>query len=120
MTLKKLKACPDSPNCVSSQAIRESQLIQPIEYQGTSEQAMAKLVDIIRDLPDTHIVESSDNYVHAEFQTKWLRFTDDVEFLLDKTDKTIQVRSASRVGYSDFGTNRKRLEMIKNLFGNTE
>ncbi len=116
MIPNRLKQCPDRPNCVSSQAVRESQLIQPIKYQGTAEQAMAKLVSIIQELPNTHIVERNENYVHAEFQTKWLKFTDDVELLLDKNNKTIQVRSASRVGYSDFGTNRKRLERIKNLF----
>ncbi len=116
MTEKRLKACPDSPNCISSQAVRGSQFIEPIKYQGSAERAMAELLKIIQTLPRTRIVEHSDGYIRAEFQTKWLRFTDDVELLLDRTNKTVQLRSASRVGYSDFGTNLKRLDMIKNLY----
>jgi uncharacterized protein (DUF1499 family) len=61
-------------------------------------------------------VNEESGYIHAEC-TSWLfRFTDDVEFALDDAQKIIQVRSASRVGYSDLGANRKRVETIRRLF----
>jgi uncharacterized protein (DUF1499 family) len=44
-----------------------------------------------------------------------MRFVDDVEFLFDDTNKKIHVRSASRVGYSDMGVNRKRVEELRKL-----
>lgn len=77
---------------------------------------MARLLEIIQTLPRTRIIKHDGNYLHAEFQTKWLKFTDDVELLLDRDNMTVHLRSASRVGYSDLGANRKRLEMIKNLY----
>jgi uncharacterized protein (DUF1499 family) len=45
-----------------------------------------------------------------------LRFVDDVEFLLVPAERVIHVRSASRVGYSDLGTNRKRVEALRAKF----
>jgi uncharacterized protein (DUF1499 family) len=38
-------------------------------------------------------------------RTLVFRFTDDVELLLAAYGKTIDMRSASRLGYSDMGTN---------------
>ena len=57
-------------------------------------------------------MESTDRYLYAEFQTLVFRFTDDVEFLVDETNDRVDFRSASRVGYSDLGVNRKRMTTI--------
>ncbi|HEY9596037.1 MAG TPA: DUF1499 domain-containing protein, partial [Cyanophyceae cyanobacterium] len=43
-------------------------------------------------------------------------FVDDVEFFLDDNANVIQVRSASRLGESDLGVNRKRIETIRAEF----
>ena len=53
------------------------------------------------------------SYIHAEFRTRLLRFVDDVEFRLESETNEIAVRSASRVGYSDLGANRRRLERLR-------
>jgi uncharacterized protein (DUF1499 family) len=61
----------------------------------------------------SNIVTVGDDYIHAEFTSAFFRFVDDVEFYFDSDAKTIHMRSASRIGYSDFGVNRKRLDDIK-------
>jgi uncharacterized protein (DUF1499 family) len=48
----------------------------------------------------------------------FLKFVDDLEIRIDSTQKVIHIRSASRVGYSDMGVNRKRTELLKKLFNN--
>jgi len=62
------------------------------------------------------VVTEDGCYIHVEFTSFVFRFVDDAEFLLDEAVKTIHVRSASRIGYSDLGVNRKRVEMIRSRF----
>ena len=114
--LKQLAPCPQTPNCVSSETSDAHHYIKPISYEGTAEEAKARLRQTILSIPRTQIVNEESGYIHAEC-TSWLfRFTDDVEFVFDDTQKVIQMRSASRVGYSDLGANRKRVETIRRLF----
>ena len=58
---------------------------------------------------------TTETYLHAEFKSAVFRFVDDVEFFADEGAGVIQVRSAARVGNSDLGVNRKRLETIRAL-----
>jgi uncharacterized protein (DUF1499 family) len=85
--------------------------MDPIAYGGPVDEARAKLLRILG-RPRVEIVESTDLYVHAVFTTRIMRFKDDVEFLFDPDAGVVQFRSASRVGRSDFGTNRRRMESI--------
>ncbi|EQA36775.1 PF07386 family protein [Leptospira inadai serovar Lyme str. 10] len=114
----KLLACPNSPNCVSSQIppTDEKHSISPLVYQSKSEEAKKKLVEVIRSLPRTEIVTEKNDYIYAEFTSFTMRYVDDVEFFFAPDQKTIHVRSASRLGYSDMGVNRKRIETIRELF----
>jgi uncharacterized protein (DUF1499 family) len=112
----KLKPCPDSPNCVSSMSEDLSHYIEPFKYEGTPQEAMKKLLLIIKSLSRTQVIVSENNYIHAEFKSMVFRFVDDVEFYFDDQAAIIHVRSASRVGYSDFGANRKRIEKIREQF----
>ena len=66
-------------------------------------------------MPRAKLIEEDDSYLHFEFTSLLLRFVDDVEFLFDEESKTIHFRSASRVGYGDFGVNRRRMEEIRKL-----
>ncbi len=111
----KLKKCPDTPNCVSSQE-EGSHFIEPVKYSGTLKDARSALLDILKNMKRTEVVISEDNYIHAESTSLLFRFVDDVEFYLDDSAKLIHVRSASRVGRSDLGVNRKRVEGIRNKF----
>lgn len=112
----KLRACPSSPNCVCSQDADTEHSIPALKYAGDASVAWGKLQGVIRGLPRTRVVSADDKYLHVEFTTALMRFVDDVEFLLDSEAKTIHVRSASRVGHSDLGTNRRRVEEIRKRF----
>lgn len=111
----KLQLCPDSPNCVSSQSIQPAHAIEPLAYDGSWPQAKEKLLQTLRSMKRCRIVTEQADYIHAEFTSAIFRFVDDVEFLADDVRKIIHVRSASRVGYSDFGVNQRRVEAIRNL-----
>lgn len=112
----KLQECPDKPNCVSSMTGEESHFIEPFKYTGDLKSAKSILVEIIKSSERARVVSDTDNYIHAEFKSRLFRFTDDVEFLIDDKTKTVHIRSASRVGYSDMGVNRKRMENLRRIF----
>ncbi|MFZ4539383.1 DUF1499 domain-containing protein [Propionivibrio sp.] len=110
--------CPDSPNCVSSQASAESQRVEPLRYNGDAVQAQSRLLMALNGMQRVRIERTDEGYIHAVFRSALLGFEDDVEFHFDSTG-AIQVRSASRVGYSDFGVNRQRVEDIRTRFAAT-
>ncbi|MGL5058778.1 MAG: DUF1499 domain-containing protein [Microcoleus sp.] len=108
-----LAPCPNSPNCVSSFSQDVAHKIEPLAYNSEPAAAMANLKEAIESLAKTKIITATDNYIYAEFTSSLMGFVDDVEFLLDETAKVIHVRSASRLGESDLGVNRKRIETIR-------
>lgn len=109
-----LAPCPDKPNCVISQGNDEQHFIPPFRYTGTREAAVADLRQIIRVMDRAYIIEERNDYLRVEFVTSHMRFRDDAEFYFAEPG-LIHVRSGSRLGYSDFGKNRKRLERIRRL-----
>ena len=109
-----LTACPGSPNCVSSQATDDKHRIAPLDFTGDPDQAFGQLKLLLGQRADTTIIEESAGYLRVELRT--LLFVDDGEFLLDRTHQVIHLRSASRLGYSDFGKNRSRMEVIRRQF----
>jgi uncharacterized protein (DUF1499 family) len=111
----RLADCPSKPNCVSSQAADEDHAVAPFRYQGGKKAAFKRLKKIVESFERSTIVAESDNYLHVECKSTIMRFVDDVEFYFPKK-KVIHVRSASRLGYSDFGVNRKRVEQLRKLF----
>lgn len=114
----RLDDCPNKPNCVCSQASRDDQQIEPLAFTGSASDAMQVLLNCLRGFPRTKIREQTANYVHVTFRTAVFQFVDDGEFLLDSGDQNsgvqkLHMRSASRIGYSDMGANRKRLEKLR-------
>ncbi|WP_448563274.1 DUF1499 domain-containing protein [Trichothermofontia sp.] len=109
----KLAPCPSSPNCVSSQSQDTQHRIDPLAYSTEGKTAFAALQQVVAQQEHTRILEATDTYLYAEFSTPLLGFVDDVEFWLDEANNVIQVRSASRLGESDLGVNRKRIETIR-------
>jgi uncharacterized protein (DUF1499 family) len=109
-----LAACPASPNCVSSRAADEGHYIAPLVFSDAPDVAFARLKQVLMHRSDTRIIEEQPGYLRAEFHTTF--FVDDGEFLLDPVQRVIQVRSASRLGYSDLGKNRSRLEEVRRQF----
>ncbi|HYN44470.1 MAG TPA: DUF1499 domain-containing protein, partial [Candidatus Limnocylindrales bacterium] len=111
VTEGRLAPCPGSPNCVSSEATAAEQRVEPLRYDGDAAQARARLLEVLNGMERVRIVQSTDDYLHAEFRSAVFGFVDDVEFYFSPPG-TIQVRSASRTGYSDFGVNRQRVETV--------
>lgn len=112
----RLAPCSARPNCVSSQATDKRHAIKPFAFSGRPETAMAAIRGILNDMPRTTIIRQSKDYIQAECASRLLGFTDDLEFYCDAGRKVIHVRSASRLGYSDLGVNRKRVEAIRKAF----
>jgi len=110
-----LATSPKSPNCVSSQALGKAN-IAPLTFTGSSSNAWTALTSIMSAQKGVSQTEVSDIYMHIECKTPLLGFVDDLEFYLDDQNKTIHVRSASRLGYSDLGKNRQRVERIRSAF----
>jgi uncharacterized protein (DUF1499 family) len=114
----RLAACPASPNCVSTQAEDAEHRIEALRFTGTSVEAMAKLKQALAGLPRTQIITETTDYLHAECRSLIFRYPDDVEFWIDEPNQAIHMRSASRLGRSDFGVNRARMEGIRAAFDN--
>lgn len=128
----RLPDCPESPNCVSSQAPADSpQFIEPIRISPSPALALhearrqvhgAALKALTR-LGDVRLLTVEPTYIHAEVRTPVVAFRDDVQLLIEVTrgqpngdpegDMTVHMRSASRLGYSDLGVNRRRLERLR-------
>jgi uncharacterized protein (DUF1499 family) len=109
-----------SLNTVSSQAALHPHTnyhkIAPFKFVGDPALAMARLQKIVVGMEGASVVSAQPDYLYAEFQTKLLKFIDDVEFSLDAAKGEINMRSASRLGRKDFGVNRERLERIRAAF----
>lgn len=115
MSTEKPSPCPDSPNCVSSQADDEHHFIAPFIYTGTLPEAQKNLISILQSIPRARTISIERNSIQVEFTSALFRFIDDAEFYFPENENLIHVRSASRVGYYDFGVNRTRLERIRKL-----
>ncbi len=109
----KLRACPSSPNCVQSEGADADHAIEPFPYKtdrATSERALEAA---LKGLPNTEIKARSSNHWHAHSVSRLFRFIDDIEVRFDDVRGEIHLRSASRVGYSDMGANRKRMAALR-------
>lgn len=104
--------CPDKPNCVSSFATTEQHGIEALKV--TAPEDFKKLAGILKAIDNCAIITEEDAYIRAEFTSSLMGYVDDVEFAL--VADTIHVRSASRLGYSDLGVNRERIESIRAEF----
>ena len=111
----RLSPCPDSPNCVSSDASDASHRIESFEIIIPADAAWRVAREVVNSLPRTKITQATDNYLHAECTSVVLRFVDDLELELRADERVIAVRSASRTGYWDFGVNRRRVESLREV-----
>ncbi len=112
----KLRSCPITPNCVNSEENWPLSGIEPISYEGSPEEARTRLLAILKDRKRVNVVKVEDRYIYAEFTSAIIGFVDDVEFLIVEAPKVIHVRSASRLGITDFFVNRIRVEGIRERF----
>lgn len=109
----RLQSCPNTPNCVSSEATDSEHQIADLKYLG--DDTIATIKAIVLAQPGAAVISETGDYLYAEFTSKLMGFVDDVEFYVDRNAQTVKVRSASRLGQSDLGVNRKRVETIRSL-----
>lgn len=109
-----LASCPESPNCVVSQGdADEDHSISPIEYTSDRDTARDLLLKVLSVVPRTDVIDQTDDYIHVESTSRLLGFVDDGEFYFPADESVIHVRSSARMGESDLGVNRRRLEQIR-------
>ena len=117
----RLRACPSSPNCVSSDADKSdtTHYVAPLVLTAEPDAAWRAAEEAVGRIPRTEIVASSPGYLHAECTSALMGYVDDLELHMRPSDGVIAVRSASRIGYGDMGVNRKRVEDLRtDLAGN--
>ena len=111
----RLAPCPWTPNCVSSDARDESHLAPGFRLAVPAADAWRLARSAVLSLPRTKIIAETDDYLHAECSSAFFGFVDDFELHLRPTQGMIAVRSAARLGHSDFGVNRRRVETLRSL-----
>lgn len=111
----KLAPCPSSPNCVCSQSPTSDSehYIAPLSLKTSAPEAIASIKTIVESMERTMVITETDSYLYAEFTSAMMGYVDDVEFYADAAEQVVHVRSASRLGQSDLGVNRKRVEDIR-------
>ena len=109
----RLAPCPASPNCVCSDGCDPQHRVQPFRLKLPAAEAWEAVKQVAQQLPRTRIISQTDTYLHAECSSAVFGFVDDLELHLRPENRFIAVRSASRLGYSDFGVNRRRIENLR-------
>lgn len=109
-----LDPCPKTPNCVSTLAPPDDRqhAMPPIPFTIPPQAVVHAIMDVVAEQPRARVVSRDTQYVRAEFRSRLFRFVDDVVFYVDLAAHVVHFRSASRVGRSDFGVNRKRMELL--------
>lgn len=111
----KLRSCPNRPNCICSDFENHESQVEPLVFTGDVENAWNNARAAVQDIGGK-IRKETNSYLWATFTSRVFRFVDDLELRLDSTHRIIHVRSASRVGYLDFGVNKKRVQNLRIRF----
>ena len=114
----RLLPCPPSPNCVSSLAPPSDSThhVEPLVMHKSLESTLGGIKAVLASMPRTLILSESSDYLRAQCTTLIFRFKDDVEFHILPSKQLVHIRSGSRIGHSDFGTNRQRVETIRSAW----
>ena len=114
LSQNKLTKCSSKPNCVCSEFAEDTKrYIEPLKITGTIN--VNKIEAILTQMGGI-IITKTDTYIAANFTSSVFKFVDDFEIKIDQDTGNIHFRSASRVGYSDRGVNKKRVELFKQLY----
>lgn len=112
----KLFEVPDTPNGVSTQTTVIEKQVSPLAYKESLEASKEKIKKAIDDYGGGEIIKEEANYLYVVFTTGTMQYKDDAEFYFDDASQLIHFRSASRVGKSDMGLNKKRYETLSNMY----
>ncbi|MBP2640009.1 MAG: hypothetical protein H6Q66_960 [Firmicutes bacterium] len=115
----KLLELPASANAISSQTSDPGKRVEPFVFKENLEKTKETITKIAIAQGAT-LLKKEHSYFHFVYKAPIIPFRDDVEFFFDETTNLVHFRSASRVGYSDFGVNRDRYEKIKKMYDNSQ
>ena len=107
-----LSRCPGTPNCVSTEATRESQRVPTVAFTDTPTAALVRARAALLAEPRSRVMIERAGYVRGECRSFLFRFVDDVDIVVDPVAHVFRFRSASRIGRGDLGVNRRRIERI--------
>lgn len=110
-----LSGCDNLQNCTASTATKRRNLVKALDYDVPPEEVIETFSRLIESQSGTNIITKNSHYLHATYKTALLGYIDDLELLLDESTGVLNIRSASRLGQSDFGANRKRIEALREL-----
>ena len=108
-----LSVCPESPNCVTTEAPDNQNKIDVFHLKGDFTKNWPEIQHVVAALPRSTVVKADETYLHATFKSRVFRFIDDLELFLNPSTGIISIRSAARTGYWDFGVNRRRVEQLR-------
>lgn len=111
-----LRKCPATPNCVGSELQDRAHAVPSIAIEPLEPFAAWYVFQQAVQVTGGTIIEADEHYLHAEYRTPVFRFTDDFEARLDANVGRIHIRSASRVGRSDLGANRRRARHLREVY----
>lgn len=111
----RLRPCPPKPNCVCSEMTDEAHLVPPVAVAAEDWSRIQEFARRAVEELGGRVERADENYLWATFRSRIFRFVDDLELRFDEAEKMVHLRSAARLGYSDFGVNRKRIEALKKL-----
>jgi uncharacterized protein (DUF1499 family) len=110
-----LRPCPGTPNCVSTEATDTLHSMPPVAFAESPALAQRRARAALDAEPRTRVVLERPGYLRAEARSRLLRFVDDVEIVIDSAAGVFRFRSASRLGRSDLGVNRARMQRVTAL-----
>ena len=109
----RLAPCPALPHCVSTDVGEDAgHRMASIPFTDSPTDAQARARAALLAEHRMTIVDDRPGYLRAEARTSVFRFVDDVELLVDSTERLIHFRSSSRVGHNDWNKNRERMERV--------
>jgi uncharacterized protein (DUF1499 family) len=114
-----LSDCPEMQNCVTSNSAVLEYDIDSLPFTVTAKQSIKEIQTVLLGFNGISVITAKSDYLHVECKSFYLGFVDDLEVYCDESKQQCLVRSASRLGYSDFGVNRKRVEKIRKLLNVT-
>jgi uncharacterized protein (DUF1499 family) len=108
-----LSSCPESPNCISTEAPDNQHKIEVFHLKGDFSKNWPEIQRVVAALPRSTVVKADETYLHVTFKSRVFRFVDDLDLYLNPSTGIISIRSAARTGYWDFGVNRRRVEQLR-------
>lgn len=105
--------CPNKDNCRSSDDLRDKFYIEPIV--DIENRVWEKIPAVMDSLPRVKVQEINEDYMYFTQSSALFGFVDDISFHRRPESSEIAVRSASRLGYRDFGVNAERIEKVRSL-----